>query len=168
MTDCVFRFSRYDPSLRRADGRYPEGTWTELFELIDEYKDIAMAKAVYEPVEDAYVEAVIEILRVYCMNSVRITDVERNSLVAGLLAEAGCDVQVAEPIPETIPVNALSPIVRSALRGQLWCQIRSSRVDITFGQDLYMYVRAQNSCEAAQRAVTMFGLFVGDADYPVE
>lgn len=168
MTECSFRFSRFDPSLRQADGRYPEDTWTELFELIDRFGDLAKAYAVYLPVEDAYVEAVLAVLQLHGASSVKLTDLERNTLVTRLLVEKRCDAPVADLLPQTLPVSDVPPIVRAGLRGQLWCQIRSTGVDVTFGQDLYMYVRSRRSCEGAKARLRALGLFVQDADYPVE
>lgn len=167
MPDCSFRFSRFDPSIRQLDGRYPDDTWTELFELIERFGHTAEALAVYEPVEDAYVDAVVAVLEGYGVSSVRLADLARNSLVSRLLAEDGVDVAMPEPLPETLPIDLLPPIVRSGLRGQMWCQIRSPEVDVTFGQDLYLYVRARHSCEKAKARVRDLGLFVDDADYPV-
>lgn len=168
MTECSFRFSRFDPSLRQPDGRYPLDTWTELFELIDRFGDVAGARAVYEPVEDAYVDAVLAVLAVYQVTTVQLADIERNALVSRLLAEQGCDVPLPDPLPALLPVSALPPIVRSGLRSKLWCQIQASDVDVTFGQDLYMYVRSGRSCATAKLAARAAGLYVEDAAYPVD
>lgn len=167
MTDCSFRFSRYDPSLRHADGTYPDGTWTELFDVIDELGAEA-GLAEYERVEDTYVEAVRSLLRQHGAEEARLADVERNGLVTGLLEQAGAALTLPDPLAELVSTSVVLLVVRAGLRGQLWCRIQAADLEITFGHDLYMHVRTSRSCDAAKAVVAEQGLFVQDAEYPVE
>jgi len=168
VTECSFRFSRYDPASKQADGTYPEGTWTELLELVDRLGSREAALAVYQPVEDVYVKAVLAVLHLHGAERARLTDVERNSVVTRLLVESSLDVPVPDPLVGSLPLSAVSAIVRGGLRGELWCQIRATDVDITFGFDLYVHVRSSRSCDAAKELVADLGLHVQDADYPVD
>lgn len=67
-----------------------------------------------------------------------------------------------------VSTDDVMTIVRAGLRGQLWCRIQAPDLEITFGHDLYVHVRTSRSCAAAKAVVAEQGLFVQDAEFPVE
>lgn len=111
----------------------------------------------YETAEDRFVEA----FRLIC-------------------AVAGADVLeidlagVNGPLPEDFPpfhngagvgVAAAERLVRSGLRGQSFCALNGpDRFSVTFGHDMYLYVRSPDSVASVRPAIEETGLYVIDVD----
>lgn len=111
----------------------------------------------YEATEDRFVEA----FRLACSAA------GARELEIDLAAVNG-------PLPEDFPpfhngarvgVATAERLVRSGLRGRSFCALNGpGRFSVTFGHDMYLYVRAPDSVTSVRPAIEETGLYVIDVD----
>lgn len=111
----------------------------------------------YEIAEDRFVEA----FRLVC--------------AAAGVGELEIDrAEVNGPLPEDFPpyhngaradLATAARVVRSGLRGKIFCALTGpDRFCVTFGHDMYLYVRAPDSVTSVRTAIEETGLFVLDVE----
>jgi phage tail protein X len=165
VTSADFRFSRFDPMWRAADGRWPADSWSDIsdFFVVDaSLRDIAE----YEGVERRYLDTIC-----HCLLDgtavVTARRVEFNPVVAGQLSRHGLLVDLPDRFPAMRTADDVRVAAQACMRHQIWCELVSESAHVAFGHDLYVRVRAQSPDDASwmKRIATRNGLFVEDVAY---
>ena len=138
-----FRVTKYDPTLRDAEGRFLGDEWTSLTDL----PDTPTAMAAYRRTEDEYIACVRETLSVLAPASLSLVGVEKHSSMprvpASLDVESRALRAEARALPHTITPSQAEVFVRAALRELMWGKIEGSDGSyIHVGYDYYLYIGA--------------------------
>ena len=133
--------------------------WTAASDVGREFDGQVLTWAEYEEVERRYVGA----FRLVCA-ALGVTELEIDDPWAG------------KPPPAWFPpfrsgvrvrLETVTRMVPRVLRGAVWCSFKGpGRTSITFGDDLYLYVRAPASVDRARDQIGGLGLYVVDLDPP--
>lgn len=135
-----FRVTKYDPSLRDADGAYPSGEWTSASDIGKTVSEVE-----YHRVETSYVHAVWSFLHSAGIDRLRVCSLERRlaslqSLPADVETETSLRANVVSE-GDTVSGDALEWLVRLALREVLWCRLEGEKgFYVHFGYDYCMYL----------------------------
>ena len=140
-----------------ADGVHPDTVLSSHSDVGSVRQGRKLTWADYEAAEDRFVEAF--------------------RLVCAAASVSGLEVDLPEvrgPLPADFPPfrngarvepATAERLVRSALRNETWCALTGpGRFCVTFGHDMYLYVRASERVDPARAAIEQTGLYVIDLD----
>jgi len=139
------RVSKYNPELRDAAGRYIRDEWTSVSDIGRRYRDEPLTTEQYLRTEDAYVEAVLALMRLAGVASLRIRIVERTvstgSKADRLPLEPWClptDFNAGDEVSS----GNLQSLIRLCLRERMWCDLSAGRrLRLIFADDYYILAR---------------------------
>lgn len=157
-----FRFSRFDPSWRDAEGNWPAGTWTDVSDFFS-----AGDLSEYEEVEGRYLDTISD-----CLGAgsavVKAHRVELNHLSAAHLNKHDLAVDLPNSLSELRTYDDVRATAQACLRNQIWCELVSKSARIATGDDLYVRCRSTSATDALRmkRIAQHNGLFVDDIQYP--
>ncbi len=156
-----FRVTKYDPANRNATGAYIPNTWTSISDIGRSFDGIVLTQSEYQRVEDLYVEIAVSFLSESGAASLQIIGLESSDrhLEPGIALANG--TQLSE--------ENLAPVIRLALREQIWCRLEEEGGSfIHFGYDYYMYLGVIGDCPSSRRLATEQGLFVEEYHSPYQ
>jgi len=157
-----WRITKYDPQNRDENGLYKKDEWISIGGIGKKFEGVELTYEEYIRYENAYVDAVIRVMRENNVESLRIKPLQKNSYVT----------YDDFPEPETknfykslktntmIPMNDIAKVVRFALRKEIWCKLASDKMFVHFGYDYYMFIGSENRSDEMINAIINNGLFV--------
>ena len=162
-----FRFSRYDPRLRAADGTWPDGLWTAITDVM---KPGDVIPREYLDVEDRLVKAIEICLQVDQGVSVRADRLERRRGSERVLRKYRALVDVSGVDFDRMSQSDVDAVARAVLREQMWCEFSSESARCAVGHE--MYARAllapHVNSKAVIEGIESLGLFVQSMEYYFE
>lgn len=137
-----YRISKYDPSLRDKNGRFPVETWTSVFDIGKSFNGEVLSKEVYLEAEDAYVKAIKSLFEEVGSPSLNCVEIECHDPSEGVLKdEFEDDLAFLDELPGEISSSSLEKISRLALRELIWIKLEANqKFYVHFGYDYYVYV----------------------------
>jgi hypothetical protein len=141
-----YRITKYDPSLRDANGAYMRRDWISISDIGKSFNGEVLTAEGYQRVEDAYVATVLGFLNESGVATLCVTGLEswgNSSLVEG----------------QSISCGEVPSILRSLLREEIWCQLESPDAFVPAGHDYYLYVGSSRECSRTERLAAELGLF---------
>jgi hypothetical protein len=151
----VFRISKYDPSLRAADGAYTREAWTSHGDIGKVFDGAVLTRAEYLGVEARYVDLLDEFLGWGRVEKLKVCGME----VSDRAALQSCWGDGKPGLAEGVWLEraAIREAARLALREVLWCRLEGRDCYVHFGYDFYMYI---GGVALIGEPPTVTGLFV--------
>ena len=119
-----YRVTKYNPANRNELGHYLNSEeWTE---FADVGHSVSLEE--YERTENAYIETALEFISNSGINELKVVELEDNNLKSNYKEN------------DIVKNKAISDILRSLLRSELWCKLESEYGFIHIGWDYYMYL----------------------------
>lgn len=162
-----FRFSRYDPRLRAADGTWPDDLWTAITDVMKPGDAIPRE---YLDVEDRLVKAIEICLQVDQGVPVRACRIELSYVSEKDAREWGAFVDVSGVDFNRMNQSDVDAVARAVLRDQMWCEFSSESARCAVGHEMYaraLLARHVNS-SAVIESIEGLGLFVQSMEYYFE
>lgn len=138
-----YRVTKFDPDSRDPDGIFRGDDWIGIGDIGDTFQGNVLTESDYVEIESKYVAAVRALMRLNSVAAMNVDDLQIYSLTDISVGLDGFDAML-----QTIEKNrlitseSLDTLVRSCLRGLIWCRLVSADnagVFVHFGYDFYMY-----------------------------
>ncbi|MDQ0360616.1 hypothetical protein [Breznakia pachnodae] len=169
-----YRITKYNPEYRAKNGAYTVDDWTAVSDIGMTFDGTILEKSTYLNVENAYINAVLIIMRDFKSSSTVIERIEKwsshyeiqdrvfalpNQRVKSLLELSKNGMILNE--------EDIKLIIAMILREQLWCELNdvNQAFKITFGYDYYMYCVCDNLSETIIDEIEKLGLFVDTVNW---
>jgi hypothetical protein len=142
-----YRITKYNPSLRLADGRFTGAEWTSIGDIGQIYPAGAFEFSDYLKTEDAYVESVRRFLSTVKIGSLFISGLEMkndHTVPPEYLTKELDQMLFSIHEGEEISGLQIDLVVRLNLRELIWCRLKGKNgTYVHFGYDYYMYLGCQ-------------------------
>lgn len=146
-----YRVTKYDPSLRDANGAFRRDDWTSYSDIGRTYNSAPLSESQYLAIEDAYLLSIEEFLREAGIEKLQLRELETTPHALP---------QFIQPLA-SLSVPQCVVFARIALRELAWGKLAApGRAYIHFGYDYYMYLGLPTECPMAIAAAQARGLFV--------
>lgn len=164
-----YRITKYNPKNRDSDGAYRLDEWTAVSDIGMEFDGIVLERPTYLDVENAYVNAVLIIMRNFKSTSTVVEKVENRwsyKEIQDRIFELPSQRvrSLLESIENGIILNKedIKLLTAMILREQIWCELKdvNQAFKITFGYDYYMYCVCDNLSKATIEEIEKLGLYV--------
>jgi len=157
-----WRITKYDPKNRDENGFYQKDEWTAVSDIGQKYDDVEFTYDSYLFYENAYVDAVIRIMRGNNVESFLIKALEKGCYINYPDFSESESKRFFRSLKRNmqIPKHDVIPIIRFALREIIWCKLLSNQMFVHFGYDYYMYIGSENPLEEEINIIENNGLFV--------
>ena len=164
-----YRITKYNPKNRDSDGAYRLDEWTAVSDIGMEFDGTVLEKSTYLNVENAYVNAVLIIMRDFQSSSTVIERIEKWSSydeiqdrVFELPSQRVKSLLKLSENGMILSKEDTKLLTAMILREQLWCELKdvNQAFKITFGYDYYMYCICDNLSETTIEEIEKLGLFV--------
>lgn len=169
----IYRITKYDPTLRDAEGRYLPWTWTSYSDIGRAVNSCALCPAAYLETERRYTDALICILRALHVDALRVKELEPSVRSPAVLqndfAEKGLSLSAAQAdfLRRVTDISEISMLdfevcFQLQLRECFWCRLvdPQGRAVVWFGYDYYMYMACEEIPAALVREICAGGLYV--------
>lgn len=153
-----YRITKYDPRKRDSEGRYLDNSdWTSISDIGRVgFEDFTFLE--YKKVESKYVEAIKIILTEKEVNKLKIDSIEKYS-PNDSFEDLKNNFSSLENDLE-LDLMEIENLIRLILREQVWMNLISSKVEVNFGYDYYMYVKCEELKLSSIRKIQAIGLFI--------
>lgn len=163
-----WRITKYNPQYRDENGFYQKDDWTSISDVGKAYKGAVLTFDTYIRYENAYVDAIIQIMNANSTESLQVETLEKNSYfhcadLPGLQLRLCYDSLREDLLLSTRDIQLVS---RLALRNIIWCKLYGKQMFVHFGYDYYMYIGSKNRAASEVSAIEKAGLFVEDMTSP--
>lgn len=147
-----WRITRYDPVHRTESGAYGLVTWTSIYDVDKVFEGVRLTLAEYGPVEDAYVQTVLDFMAESAVSELIIDEV-----TPGPRFRDG----------QRFGAEEVGRIIRAMLREDALSTLSShdDRFAVHAASDLYMWIGSETECPAAVARAERRGLYV-DENFP--
>jgi len=157
-----WRITKYNPKNRDENGIYQKYEWTSVSEVGKIFDNGELLFDVYLFCENAYIDAIIKIMRENGVESLKVDALEIHNY--------DNYADFTEPTTKKyfrtlrnnmlIPKQEVAQVSRFILRELIWCKLVSDRMFVHFGYDYYMYIGSEQQSEELLKAIESNGLFV--------
>lgn len=164
-----WRITKYNPFLRDDQGRYLHGDWTACSDIGKKFEGKILTLAEYMRVEDAYVNAVVSLMKCVGISSLCIEALEKKNRQYEKLSYDNHMFTVYKKLRKgsLLSLNEIESVVRLALREDIWCKLKySSFFYVHFGYDYYMYIGSAQMCKKEIQKIQEMGLYVEEQESP--
>lgn len=134
----VFRISKYDPSLRDADGAYNRNEWTSHGDIGKVFDGAVLTLAEYLVVEARYLEILAEFLEWGRVEKLQVCGLEANDRASLQSCRGAAIPDLSEGA--WLDEATIRDVARLVLREVLWCRLEGRGFYVHFGYDFYMYI----------------------------
>ena len=139
-----YRITKYNPMLRKTDGRDIYDDWTSVSDIGQQFKGKRLELSEYLVVEDAYVETVRRFLKAAKVTVLRVKSPEAKNSYSLSPPELSFQMEGKEcsfPAEMKLSGPDIDWVVRINLRERFWCRLEGdNQLFIHFGWDYYMYL----------------------------
>lgn len=165
-----WRITKYNPTYRNASGAYQKDEWTSFSDIGKKIGATTFTFAEYIIIEDSYVNAISQFLKCNEIQSMRITSLEKYSLPKNLSFYSQPLIDTFHVIVDNLVLDleTIQNVARLVLREDIWCQLVTKHMSVTFGYDYYMYITTDKECMASIILIQQTGLFVEPYTSPRE
>ena len=164
-----WRVTKYDPKNRNERGHYQKDEWISVGDIGTVYDGVEFTFDAYLLAENAYVDAIIRIMRGNNTESLTVKRLQKNHRYVNYadFPEIELRKYVRELKTNTImPMHDIMKIARLVLRERIWCKLESEHMFVHFGDDYYMFIGSENELKNEISAIRENGLFVEDMVSP--
>ncbi len=141
-----YRISKYNPEFRDESGRYTREEWTSISDIGKVFSGEKLTKEKYIQAEESYINAVKMVLSQNKVDELMIAGLERYYDDTDIYDLSYDEQKLLTQIKDNMSVrwDTVELIIKMALRENLWCVLKSEKVEIQFGYDYYMYIKCDN------------------------
>ena len=163
-----WRITKFDPTLRNDNGAFKYDEWTSVSDIHKKFNNIELTLESYISAENAYVNAIMLMMRSNSVDFFKISDLEKRGY--DYLDEIGLDtdrklLSILKD-KDSISKNDIDKVARLILREQMWCKLSNSSMFVHFGYDYYMYIGCCEKSQIELEAIRKSGLFVEEMESP--
>jgi len=161
-----WRVTKYDPKNRDDNGFYKKDEWIGIGDIGKKFGDVELTFESYLSRENAYVAAVIRVMRENNVESLKVKPLQKSSQRIYYLCNVGFSEPETNKFYKSLKTNTMvsmhdvARIVRFAIRGIIWCKLVSDKMFVHFGYDYYMFVGSENQSESMLNDIISSGLFI--------
>jgi len=163
-----WRITKYDPQYRDENGFYMKDDWTSINDVGKDSNGAVLTFDAYLRYENAYVDAIIQIMKANSIESLQVEELEKNSCVRyddlPDLELKHCYNSLRENL--LLSTQDIPLVSRLALRSIIWCKLYGKQMFVHFGYDYYMYIGSNNKAESVISAIENTGLFIEEMPSP--
>ena len=139
-----FRITKYDPLKRDLNGAYLDHEeWTSFSEIGKK-----LTKEDYEKVKTAYIQSALDLVSGTVEKELIVDGLEDYKNISGLTEG------------DTIKGKEIEGTLRSILRDEYWCLLKSESAFVHIGYDYYMYVGVIEVNKSTLKNIENRGLYV--------
>lgn len=174
-----YRITKFDPRRRNDQGFYLDNSeWTSISDIgKPEYNNVSYEE--YEKIENAYVDAVMLILRDSNFEFLKVDSLElyetkrdfKKYEKTGRLKNINFDFDKdLKNLKNGVQLDStqVEKIIRLILRETVWMLLVNDDLEVRFGYDYYMFVKTANLKQPAIEQIEKTGLFVESGIGPIE
>ena len=162
-----YRITKYDPLMRKANGRFPIDTWTSASDIGKVYEGARFTLADYLKIEDGYVLCVNKILSFVNDVSLVISEFEdyRDKSPANYHKVFNDELYGLTFKKNNIILGDLDALIRLSLREEVWCKLECPEAFIHFGYDFYCYVGVPDYVDVSEMQLPD-GIYIEEVKSP--
>ncbi len=163
-----WRITKYNPSYRNASGSYQKNEWSSFTDIGKNFDNKQLTLNDYLLIEDAYIGAIVCFMECNHINTMRVTNLEKQRLPEDRSSYSEEMVNALNLVANNIIADkeTIKSIGRLILREAFWCKLKAKNMYVHFGYDYYMYIGSKNACNETVVKIEHSGLFVEEYDSP--
>lgn len=174
-----YRITKFDPKRRNDQGFYLDNSeWTSISDIgKTEYNNVTYEE--YEKIENAYVDAVMLILKDINLNFLTVDSLElyatkkdfKKDEKTGRLKNINFDFDIdIKSLKNGVQLDStqIEKVIRLILRETVWMLLINDDFEVRFGYDYYMFVKTTNLKQSTIKQIEKNGLFVEAGIGPIE
>ncbi|MNL91146.1 hypothetical protein D3C81_08760 [compost metagenome] len=159
-----WRVTKYNPQNRDKSGRYQTDDWTSCGDIGKVHEGKIVTVEDYMRVENAYIAAILLILRVSGINNLRVKGLEKYSkkLHKDELSYSEDMKKLLKVIRkgQRLEGKDIENMCRLILREQIWCELSNAKMFVHFGWDYYMYLGCMLEDKEVIKSIGKQGLYM--------
>ena len=159
--NCL-RVTKYNPQNRDRNDIYLKKEWTSIGDVGKIFNDTMFTFESYLVYEEAYIDAILRIMRENKLKSFKIEALEKKSYVNynDFFDSESQKYFSSLKNNMVISIHDITPIIRFTLRELIWCKLISHKMFVHFGYDYYMYIGSEKQLENVLEDIKNNGLFI--------
>ena len=157
-----WRITKYNPNNRDESGAYTQEEWTSSSDINKTYNHTVLTAEAYTKTEYAYVVAVLEFMKCLKVSALEIAALEKHGFQPSELMYPAPMKKLYEMIQigSLVALEDIQWVTQLALRENIWCKLKCSKMQVHFRYDFYMYIASIEPCIGTIQNIQSNGLFV--------
>ena len=166
-----YRITKYNPANRNRAGSYTKNEWTSFGDIGSIFDNELLSFDAYHIIEDAYIEAIENIMDFLKQETLYLSGLEINvdkaNEICGKHSQEMINLLKELKEEKELSRNEVCVVARMILRNYIWGKLQNENMFVHFGYDYYMYIGSAKPLPAYMiSAIGKAGLFVEEFESP--